>query len=295
MQNNRGNNIMKNYFAKHPGSLAAVSGVLLCAVIVLGVYVWTDIKDDSARDKSLAELFETEMYNSADKLYSAMSDGNITTAYHYAKSAEEYAGRAGKSDEVRLFSEISSYLENGEMPSEEIGEKLRVYLSTGDVPDVTVTAEMTDKTIWNAEQETAEPEFVSKYRADAAYEAAGRLIGVDGVFHLCEKNTDGELIFTCRNAYAVIDVNSGMPIEAALSLDRSDAEGGRLTAEEGIACASEFLERFYPRSAMLSMGVVSVTPDDICGTYDIMFSICGRNTLVSVRNDSGRVVRIVAR
>lgn len=286
---------MKKYFEKHTGSLAAVSGVLLCAVIVLGVYVLSDIKDDRLRSDSLEDLFETEMYNSADKLYSALNEGNVTTAYHYAKSAEECAKRAGENDEARLFTEVLSYLEAGRIPPEEMNGRIHEYLLTGDVPDMTVTAEMADNSTVDTAEDTEEPDAVSKYRFDAAYAAAARLIGVDGVFHLCEKNAEGELIFTCRNAYAVIDGGSGIPLEAALSLDRTEKSDVRITPEEGIVSASEFLERFYPRAAMLSMGVISIAPDERCGTYNIMFSLNGRNTLVSVKNDSGRVVRIVAR
>lgn len=281
---------MKKFVEKHYAAIIGLSSVMICAVIVLGVYVWCDVRADSVRDESLVDLYETEMYNAANSLYNALAEGNLTAAYHYSKSAEEYAGRADEHDEAILFAKISACLERGENPEAGLSDALGEYLIDGDVPDFDAV-----RTSVNAEDEIetdSTPASVSDYRLGVASETTAKLFGVGNVLHLSEKNAAGELIFTCRNAYAVIDEMTGMPIEAAVSLERGDHS---ITAEEGIADAVEFLSMFYPKSTVSSVGVKQVSPNGVSGTYDIMFTVNGENTLVSVKRDSGRVVRLVTR
>lgn len=283
---------MKKFVEKYYAGIIALSSVMICAVIVLGVYVWCDLRADSVRDESLDDLYETEMYNAANSLYNALADGNITVAYHYSKSAEEYAERADEHDEAILFAKISACLERGENPESSLNDALGEYLIDGDVPDYDAVRTSSDSYGCDEIKPDSTPASVSNYRLGVTAESLEKLFGVEKVLHRSEKSVDGELIFTCRNAYAVIDEMTGMPIEAAVTLDRGDR---LITAEEGIEEAVEFLGMFYPKSAVSSVVIMQACPNGVSGTYDILLNINGRDSIVSVKRDSGRVVRLMTR
>ncbi|MBE6541422.1 MAG: hypothetical protein E7672_03130 [Ruminococcaceae bacterium] len=286
---------MKKIIEKHIAGFEALLGGMLCLLIVLGVYVYCDIRNDSIRNHSLADLFQTEMYNAADRLYSELNSGNYITAYHYSKSAEEYAARANLKNEGRLFSKIAFEIENNGTVGGETSEALLLYLTTGRVSDNTITAEFSPR---NTENEVesgwagATLSAVSKYKIAAAEKSAENVVGVDRVFHLCEKNSAGELIFTCKNAYAVIDEKTGEPIESMLSLERGDEN---ISSDGGLDAVRGFLGMFYPRSSVASIVVEKSVTNEACGTYDYTLLIDGREALVSVKCDSGKVVRIISR
>lgn len=120
------------------------------------------------------------------------------------------------------------------------------------------------------------------------YESANRLFGVTGI--LTEENWErkGALLFSCKNAYAVMHQGGCFPLEAEIYLPAGEE---KYTAEECLSLAKGFLEEVYPKKIYRALSEASERDGD--GFFEIVFG-GGEGHFVTVRisKSSGRMIRL---
>ncbi len=280
---------MKTFVNRPFAALLTVSCVLFATVCVLGGYIYYDFRADSERTLAEQNLRDTLLKTNVRSLADALSEENRVTAYHFAKNAADAAADTEHPDTVRFFRTLSDAVAGEERPLSDLAAAVTLYLETGDVPsDFAVSEEGTDKT---DDQLDSEPASVSYFRALAAEECASAMIGVEGVLRPAEKSRTGEYVFTCRNAYAVVDARTGAPLEAEISVRRGGE--GRMSEADCRAKADEFLRTYFPPDIANAAVLTDVKPG--AGTFGFGFRSGEKNISLTVSRVSGRVVRLVAR
>jgi len=118
--------------------------------------------------------------------------------------------------------------------------------------------------------------------------AANRLFGVSGVLSEQESLRKGMYLFSCKNAYAVMNAAENYPMEASVSLPQGDAV---YTAVECGVFARSFLEEAYPRKIYRRMSVVGERElGDFC---EVVFQGWdGETVTVRISKSSGRMIRL---
>ena len=101
---------------------------------------------------------------------------------------------------------------------------------------------------------------------------------------------NGDILFSVSNAYAVIDGQRCVPIEAAISLEEGEALIGE---DRCVAQAMKFISDFFPKEVSRSAVVKRVDSSDV-GRTDVYAEACGVSMCITVRRDTGRVVRFVS-
>jgi len=272
---------MEEFAKKHIQALLTVTAVLILTVISLSMFIGTSFRADSAAEESARVLTRARLSSSVDRLLQSLDRGSLMESYHFAKKASEDASAAGENEAAVIFSKAADHLLSGE---EELArESLAAYLG-GEIPEH-------DDTAGEPEKEE-EYEAVSVYRAQAAEECVKRLFGENNTLRRETKCRNGELVFSCRNAYAVIDSRTGLPIEAAVSLSPAQI---RLSTEECVGYAMRFLEDFFPPDIVSAAAVTEVRRDNTSGCCEVTVTAKNRRITMSVRRDTGRVSRLTAR
>ena len=264
--------------------LVILSSALVCVIAGLLAFLYFDFRADRTAEASRRMIAETELYRAAENLADELRDGRTILAYHDAKEAAESARLTGQERAALLFDRIARELEDlsdHTLPASE-EESVRRFLETGEVEEGTVSAAAS----YDVREDADEPRILSQIRLERARKCADRLIGTGKLLHLCEKNREGQLLFTCANAYAVIDEATGLPVEAALSFSPG---APRLTTEECAARAQAFLTAFYPKDIASAAVMCSIEPAARDQVMRAQFFSLGRRITVDVRRDTGRV------
>ncbi|MGN1345854.1 MAG: hypothetical protein ACI4V1_03660 [Eubacteriales bacterium] len=282
---------MKNFVARH-GAGFLISAVLFFLIACsLGAYIYYDFCADTEMARTQEHLHETLLKTNVRRLGAALTEENRMTSYHFAMTAAENAASAGRGDDALFFRKISAGLADGADNMTEIAAAVEDYLTEGTVPEAFLFSYAAADVSDSSETED-EPASVSYYRKQAAMECAASIAGVQGVLWEAEKSRSGEFIFTCRNAYAVIDARSGTPLEAGISLKPGEI---RLSETDCASSAAAFLKEYFPPDIARSAVLVSAVPDEAAGTYEFLYRSGGRDIRLAVKRDTGRVVRLVAR
>lgn len=267
-----------------------VVSAMLCVIIGLLAVLFLEIRQDKLLENSLRELYRTEMITAAESFLDDAQSGSITLAYHHISYAADYASQCGEYDAATMFDLISERVLAGEMSSE-MADSVAGYLENGEVSmplsvarDIGVPGDNTSF--------SSLPSYVAVDRYEAAEKCANKLFGGNYVMHSGEKIIAGELMFTCENAYALIDEKTALPIEAAISLEIGEPT---LTTERCIASSLEFISEFFSRETVASAVVENVLINEVAGTVDVRYK-CGTKTMfVSIRADNGRISRFFRR
>lgn len=258
--------------------ISVVLGVLCLVLVGLCAYVYVDFMLDSRALESRKMLLRTGMTGSARAVVEDIDAGNMILAYHHAAEASEYAALLGEVGGERMFSEISSSILDGTLDP----------AVTADIDGFVVSGLVPEK-IPLVEGEVAEeiPTAAQSY-ADAA-KCAERFFGgavvADGV-----RCPSGDILFSVSNAYALIDSEQLIPIEAAISLDEGS---GTMSDSECVSAAMKFVADFFPREVMASANIVGVKSAD--GKAEVTARLDDKIMTFTVRRDSGRVVRFISR
>ena len=281
---------MKDVLKKYSQQIFVISLCLAIVVAGLSVYLIYDLRREMRRERALEYMYETEMYSSALRLRELLDAGEVMDAFYYACAAGECASRAHKVEENRLFFAIAESLRGGVMPSEEEKNALGRFLESGwneGEGESEVISRSGERTRESVEEGSVLPAFVSAYREKRAKEVAGQVIGVEKTMHPAQKTTDDRRIFTCKNAYVVIDMASTLPCEFFVSLE---AVGQLLSADECVDTAYKTLLEYTPKSMHSLVSLESYDYDDNSNFCNCIFSVRGVEYTVSVKNDSGAVV-----
>lgn len=271
---------------KHAVFIFSAASVMFLAVISLSVYIFLDFRSDSRRDEYYSNLYETEMKSAAYFLRDSLESDDMMGAYYYSVSAADWAKRAGLTNEAGLFSRISEAVKEGR--SEEYVRIIDSYIENGKFD------ESYDRLAAEDDLQTEQPTnkvYIPTYLKERAENIANRLFDTKNALKFIESSRGEELIFSCRNAYAVIDLNSCTPLEASISLEyRSPV----LSDDECIASAKAFINEFFPVnfSAVASIADVRYENGNILSAD---FINQGRKITLMIERGRGKVVGITAR
>ncbi|MBQ8513359.1 MAG: hypothetical protein IJ497_12140 [Clostridia bacterium] len=268
---------MRKFSEKHAQGLL----ISLCAAltVILGLcgWIWLDLRGDENRER----MYETEADTAAHKLMDSLDAGDTILAYHYAQLVRDNAAKAGEREAAHTFAGLSETIRITGI-TEDIRAAAEKYLSGGTEPDKDESSVIPETPY--------EPEDVAVIRQNDALAAAEEIMGVTGFLTRAVRCRAGEFLFTCRNAYAVIDEKTSLPVEIGISLPPS--EDNRLTPEECEARADEFLRKYFPAASQVTASRVYPGDD---GTLTVEYRIDGRIVTASVRRDSGKIIRYIAR
>lgn len=258
--------------------LFAVIGVLALIIAGLCLYVFIDFQTDNKAQRAREMLMEAGMNGSARALSDDIASGDMMLAYHHAAEAAEYASLAGESEAAELFGEISSEIRRGTL-DENVTAVIDDFVASGLLPDE----------IPLVETELKEPVTVSSETYSDAQDCAARFFG-GAVMTKGQLRANGDILFSVSNAYAVIDGQRCVPIEAAISLEVGEALIGE---DRCVAQAMKFISDFFPKEVSRSAVVKRVDSSDV-GRTDVYADACGVQMCITVRRDTGRVVRFVS-
>ncbi len=265
------------------------AGAVLCVVIGLLAVIYFDLRGDAVVEESMREFYKTEMYSAAGYFIDDIESGNMTLAYHHSKYAADYASQCGLKEAALMFDSISGRVLAGDM-SDDMAEQVREYISTGTVPEGSIVGNIAISS--GLDRRIDLPASVTVERYEAAKNSADKIFGGSNVIRRGARTQNGELLFTCNNAYALIDERTAVPIEAAISLEVGEVT---MTAEECTAAAEEFLLDFFPEEMVKTATVENVAFDRHNGIYSISYTCGVKQISVTVRGDNGRVVRFIGR
>ncbi len=280
---------MKTFLSRHGTAVFVTAAVLFLAVCSLSAYIYLDFRADDAAAVSQSYLHETLFRTNVRRLGAALSEENRMSSYHFALTAAENAASAGYGDDASFFRRISTGIADGAENLSDIADAVASYLDSGEIPEGFSILYHTE-----AEEDfmASEPASVSYFRKWAADECAASVIGADDLLRFAEKSPAGEFVYTCRNAYAVIDARSGAPVEAGVSLRPGEP---RLDEAACAGFAQNFIREYFPPDIARAANLVSAVPDNAAGTYNFTYQSAGRTIQLSVKRDSGRIVRLIAR
>lgn len=269
------------YIKKHSAGIFVTALVLLAGVIALIVYIFLDYRTDSREREQYRRMYEVEMKSAAFRLSEELEDGEAMKSYHSAMSAAEYAKKAGLKEAAGLFTRVSDAIASGS--ADEYVDVIKGYIRGGEFEypaEPEVEAEKTEN----------KRKYVSSFQLERAQNAANSLFGVKNALKFVESSPGDSLIFSCRNAYAVIDANSGIPREASISLTQKPPV---LSDEECVMAAQSYLREFFPASdyADASLSGVSHERDNVLSAE---FFIRGRKITLMVERSRGKLVGLTS-
>ncbi len=268
--------------------LVLYSLLLLCGLIIILSLVYFGLRRDRVYGDSLEDYFRAEMTAAAECFIEDTREGNITLAYHHSKYAADFASMCGLTDAALVLDSISKRVLAGEL-GEDMAQEVRSLAENG---YTAVNGGRERDGITETESTTELPLSVSMQRYAAARNTADRIFGGSNIIRRVEKTSSGDLLLSCRNAYALIDARTAVPIEAGISLDAGEMIQ---TREECIAAAEEFLLLFFSEDAVKSAAVRQITEERERGVCIIEYQLGTRHISMSVKGDNGRIVRFAAR
>ncbi len=269
---------MKKFLEKRASGLMIAFCTAVLMIIGLSGWIYLDFRGDENREL----MYEAETDTAAHKLLDALEANDVILSYHYARMVRDNAAKSGVRDAAHTFAGLA--------------ETIRI---TGITEDMAITvADYLDGGFETAAEETessllpdapAEPAEVAVLRRKDALAAAEEIMGTTGFMTSAVRCRKGEFLFTCQNAYAVIDEKTSLPVEIGISLPPSEGSNV-LSPEECEVRADEFLHRYFPSAQVQSSRVY---PGKSCVTVE--YRIDGRIVTAAVRLDTGRIVRYMAR
>lgn len=269
----------KRYERKMTAAVCALAAV--CAS--LAVYTAVDFAMDRERRDYYTGMYFSEMKSEAYRFVVAAEKGGgeSAEAYHRARSAEEWARRAGEEDAAKLFSRAAE-ADGGEREKyiRAVGE----YLKTGVIPetDADGTADAPE-----TESEKHYDGRISAKKLKAARKTAEEIIGDGSSVVLSYSETENGMKFSCKNAYVIIDPQDGAPVEYGLSLPERERVFGMTECGK---TADGFIGRYCPTFS----GIEPYETGTERGAYVMRYS-CGAGELTVLVDDSrARVVGFFA-
>ena len=261
------------------------AGIFLVFTAVLSVYVLYDFRSDTEYDASKSYFLTTEMNTSLENLCAALEKDDIVMSYHYAKDASFFASMCGKTDEAKYFSEIAEAIIEGKAENAELDEMIRTYLKSETIKAISFDeSEMKDMAVIKLDESG-----LSRLKEESAKKTAEGILGVEGVLYLSAHSNKDEYVYACRNAYVVIDGESGKPLEMCISGTRGER---KLSESECIVKSRAFIEQF--KGGFTDYAVASVKYDDMTNIYKIKYT--GKNLIeTAVNESSGKIVRFISR
>ncbi len=277
---------MENFCKRHYRGLFICAAFFACVSVALSVFVYMNFTAQREYAEYSAYLAETEARSAARSLLYALETGDGLEAYHSAAMSAAYASRGGATEAAAFFNGIANGLKTGELEREAAAFEVAEFLDSGTLPGGISTAEQARA---GRAEDSATEGVASSYRMSAAGETANQIFGLVGTLSAVTKSAEGRLIFSCENAYAVIDERSGMPVEVGLSLPASSP---CLSADDCDMTVRTFFDSFFSNEIAASATLTEVRNDGEA-VYDMIYTCRDIKMCVSVKRDTGRIIRMV--
>ena len=265
-----------------------VMSTMVCLVIGLLAIIAVTLKSKNLADKSVTLTYHAEMIASADNLMSDIDSGDLLKAYHHALSAADYALRSGRRDIAALFREIAEKVSRGEIGNE-ISDEIRAIINKFEIDTQNSESDHLERRI---ELRKHQPISIATAKYKLAEQCANQVLG--GEFILTNGNwcDGGQYLFSCDNAYVLIDEKTILPIEASVSFS-----GGfnNLTTDECAEIAREYLKIVYPADSAAFDSAVQVYKDDNSANVTLVYKSGSKEIKATVSTKNGRVVRFLRR
>lgn len=260
-----------------------VMSTMLCLIIGLLATLAVMMRSESIERRSNIAMCRAEMEASAVSLLDDVAAGDRVRAYHNAACAADYALRSGEREGAILFNKIADEALRGEL-NEEITEVVNSYLARSD--ESTQRVRNTSKTP-TQETKIHHPTFVSIEKYELAKDSANRTAGGNYVFTEGVRTDSGAYIFSCGNAYALIDEKTVLPIEGAVSLSE---HSGNLNDAECETVAKEYLKLLFPSDEEAFESPIDKLIDEPARSVTYVYLSGEREIKATVNRTSGRVV-----
>lgn len=282
---------MKKFAQNHAVEILWTMLILALTLISLSFFVFFTFCAEQEREESTEMLYRVGISNTAENLKNALEADDGRSSYHYAASAAEQASVAGDHDTAVMFRRMADLLLGDAVADSTILNAVEQYLLKGEAVELETMTEASESTMPGVgfmNDKDVHP--VSSYNVENAKKCLDSVFGNHNTLRRGMKSKNGELVFSCSNAYAVIDARTGVPIELAISLSPAEI---KLNADECVSSALDFLTEYFPMDIVNSADLRRIEADDVAGTFEICCVSKGRRFTMSVRRDTGRVARFI--
>ena len=273
---------MEKFVERHSRAILILLCVLVCICVGLLAFVYFDFTAHREGEAYADYASEVEMRNSARDLCDALENADGALAYHDSEMAAYHASRCGKENEAAFFHRISAYLRSGDADLDAVAAEVRHFLEGGEISGL-------DAADVDYENEPSENTgAIYDYKMEAAGELANGIFGLSGVLKPVTKSPDGRVIFSCENAYTVIDTTSGLPVEAGISVSSGEPI---LTSALCLEKSREFLEKCFSKKLAEGAVLIDSYPEGE-SVYGMVFRCRDIEVVLSVKRDTGKIVRL---
>ncbi len=279
---------MEKFAKKHYLGIIIAAAFFICTTIALSIFIYFDFSSERELNDYTNYLNHTEMRNAARKFIDSTEEEDKLGAYHNASMAAVYASRYGDTDTSAFFVKIADRVKNEDIVWSEIADEVLYFVDTGKLPEKIKTADNLQESDEKSRREEVS-QLIYGYKFASAQKTANEIFGLNGVLSGVTKSTNGELIFSCKNAYVIIDAISGNPIQAAISVPMGVPI---LSQGECVNLSRKFLYEFFTNEIASSAVVCDVYPDE-SGAYEIVYTCRDIKMFISVKRDTGKIVRFI--
>ncbi|MBE6616714.1 MAG: hypothetical protein E7627_02035 [Ruminococcaceae bacterium] len=256
---------------------------MLCLIIGLLAVLAVVLRSKSLAERSAATTYRAEMETAAYSIIDDVNSGDYLKAYHHASTAADYALRAGERKLALQFHNVAERVTIGELNAE-IANDVRQILNTP-----------ADDTGNSAEQARSLPTQMRKYQPSSvavtkykqAKNCANRVVGGSNIFARGTWCDGGRYLFTCDNAYVLVDEKTILPIEASISLPKGVYS---FTPEECEEIAKEYLKILYPADSLAFESAKQIIEEETTGNLTILYVAGSKEISATVSPKSGKVV-----
>ncbi len=292
---------IKQFIRKYPGYVILFTGAQLALSVVFLAVIWYHARtlqlfrasaENRAEAVFVSELVQMERAIGDEAL---TEDGKRLVLYGKTQSAVGALCGTGYSERIKsrvteVLNGISQHiLESGGtevLLSEEELTFLRL-LEEGDGEGAYRMAADGKKGLraWNESEEKTRIQETFFENKREVWAAANRLFGVRGILSESRTSRGGTVLYSCKNAYAVMVTEENYPLEAAICLPVGEEV---YTTAECVVLARSFLEDVYPRKIYRKLSEVSERDG---GSYaEVVFSGGDRSVAVRISKSSGRMI-----
>lgn len=262
-----------------------IVSTMLCIIIGLLATLAVFLKAERLRKASETQTYRTEMEIAAG---SFLLDTDKTVAYHHIRSASDYAMRAGELAGAELFGDIASRVLSGDI-TEEMKYSVESFLNTDNLSPPENRAHDNPAV---TSLKSNPPSYISSKKYKFAEDRANRLFGSTNIFTSGIRTNLGAYLFTCDNAYVIIDERTLLPMEGAVSLDANTLN---LSRAECITNTAEYLGAIFPSIKHSFKEPVEISEDESTGIVNLLYETEQGEIRVSVSLGSGKIVKFIKR
>lgn len=296
--------MIKNFIRRYPGYALIVIGCQLFLIAAFLAVIFFSVKTIDTLRTSGEVRYTAAFLSDMRDMESLAEDSTIRDAqkrlmlYQKAHSAVESLTETGYTETVKrtiteALNGISRHLleNNGEADELLLNEKELDFLHLFGNQDIEAACEAYLSRINEpaATEETITAELRAfRFSSVESLDAANRLFGVNRILTEWKSPTGRERIFSCKNAYAVINAGETYPLEAAIFIPFRNAV---YTTAECRAFAESFITDVYPKKIYRTLSLTGET--DFPDRVEVVFTGKGNRTVtVGISKATGRMISL---